>query len=94
MTDYTPPACRISVTYAAADGTVPESMEIEWATRPSLDVLHEAVHALAAVAGRRDYTVELGPMETWAKTPTSFALAEQEQAALAEKYAPRSEASQ
>lgn len=83
MTDYTPPACRISVTYAATDGRVPESMEIEWATRPSLDVMHEAVNALAAVADRRDYAVEILPRpltqaEEWARTPTGFALAEQE----------------
>lgn len=85
MPDYTPPACRLSVTYAATDGRVPETMEIEWATRPSVGVLHEAVQALADVADRRDYAVELAPhpvteMEEWARTPTSFALAEEEQA--------------
>lgn len=57
MTDPTPyplPAVRIHADYASTDGRVPDALTIEYAERPSLDHIGNAVAMLAAVADRRD----------------------------------------
>lgn len=51
---------RLSITYAATDGTMPENVEVEWQDMPSppvSDVL-EVLHAMAAIADRRFVSYE------------------------------------
>lgn len=74
---YPVPALRVTATYPASDGRVPEDMAVEFGGDGPVDpeLVDRAVRALADVAARRDYLLTQMPREYLIRTTERAAAA-------------------